>query len=603
MKTLRKTFLYLFIPAFLGHHPIPSSAAVAGDEPAIAEEKKASKPIPANIGELLRKSRHYYYELGDLQKADSLSALAVKYADMTYRTEIILHVMNQYFSMNELGYDREKAISYAQRAENLVFQVDQPDLVWRTFVNLAGVYIDVFMFDKALSFSYKSLATAELINKPEKKAESYLIIGKTLQASNQVIEGFRYYLNALTIAESKKDRDLLMSCYRSLSQFYNLTKGYEKAVSFKMKEIDLILEVAPVDSMALIWAWISLEDISMNFNNYVHKEKLSEMIDFAERHNNTYLKQYILALYRSYLMKNDLFESLAHLYLDQYPEELAYLSLQQPITYLRLKAIFSELNNDTDSAGYYQNQASLLAENHPNKVMVSNFYIRYGEFLNRHGLIDDAIPKYLIAYDLAKRANYLEYALTASTGLKELYTLTGNYKDALFYAERVKSISDSISQLNRNDEMLALEIQNTAQILKMTREEEVRQTQRRNNIQYSLILIIILSSFVVLLMLGSFKVSATLIHLLGFISFIFLFEFIILLADFKIHHLTHGEPLKMLGIKIILIAFLLPLHHWLEKRVIHYLVHKRIILFRRNAAKSAIKNLRNAVTDIWGNRH
>jgi predicted neutral ceramidase superfamily lipid hydrolase len=140
-------------------------------------------------------------------------------------------------------------------------------------------------------------------------------------------------------------------------------------------------------------------------------------------------------------------------------------------------------------------------------------------------------------------------------------------------------------------------------MLKIAREEALQQTQRRNNIQYSLILILILSSFVVLLMLGSFKVSATLIHLIGFISFIFLFEFIILLADFKIHHLTHGEPLKMLGIKIILIAFLLPLHHWLEKRVTHYLVHKRITLFRRNSAKSAINNFRNAVTDIWGNRH
>jgi tetratricopeptide (TPR) repeat protein len=603
MRRFRKVFISLVILIFFTADLAIAAEVAAGGGSASADERNPQKPIPREIETLIRKSRHYYYELGDLQKADSLGTLAVKHADMTYRTETILAVMNHYFSMNELGYNRERALSYAKRAENLVFQVDRPEVVWRTFISLAGIYLDAFNFEKALSFAYKSLATAELINKPEKKAESYLIIGKTLQASNQVIEGFRYYLNALTIAESKKERDLLMACYRSLSQFYNHTKGYEKAVSFKMKEIDLILETGPVDSISLIWAWISLEDISMNFNNYVHKEKLSEMISFAERHQNTYMKQYILALYRSYLMKNDMFDSLAGLYLDQYPGELAYLALHQPMTYLRLKSIFSELNNDIDSARYYHNQASILAESHPNKVMVSNFYIRFGEFLRRHGMEQEALEKYHIALDLAKEANYLEYALKACTGLKELYVATGNYREALFFTELVKSISDSVSQMNRNDEMLALEIQNTAQMLKIAREEALQQTQRRNNIQYSLILILILSSFVVLLMLGSFKVSATLIHLIGFISFIFLFEFIILLADFKIHHLTHGEPLKMLGIKIILIAFLLPLHHWLEKRVTHYLVHKRITLFRRNSAKSAINNFRNAVTDIWGNRH
>jgi hypothetical protein len=34
----------------------------------------------------------------------------------------------------------------------------------------------------------------------------------------------------------------------------------------------------------------------------------------------------------------------------------------------------------------------------------------------------------------------------------------------------------------------------------------------------------------------------------------------------------------VLGIKILLIAMLLPLHHWLEKTVVHYLVSKRLIL-------------------------
>jgi hypothetical protein len=77
--------------------------------------------------------------------------------------------------------------------------------------------------------------------------------------------------------------------------------------------------------------------------------------------------------------------------------------------------------------------------------------------------------------------------------------------------------------------------------------------------------------------LGRFKVKPWLIRSLGFLSFILLFEFIILIADQQIHHLTHGEPLPILLIKIVLIAALLPLHHYLEHKAIHYLLrhHKQ----------------------------
>lgn len=82
-------------------------------------------------------------------------------------------------------------------------------------------------------------------------------------------------------------------------------------------------------------------------------------------------------------------------------------------------------------------------------------------------------------------------------------------------------------------------------------------------------------------MAGAFSVSKATIRILGFFAFIFLFEFIILLADNQIHDWTHGEPWKVLAIKIVLIAILLPLHHWLEEKVIHYLSTKEVLKIRK----------------------
>ncbi len=91
-----------------------------------------------------------------------------------------------------------------------------------------------------------------------------------------------------------------------------------------------------------------------------------------------------------------------------------------------------------------------------------------------------------------------------------------------------------------------------------------------------------------------FKVSATTIKLLGFFAFLMLFEFIFLLLKKQSHSLTEGEPWKDLVLMIVLAALLLPLHHWLEHKVIHYLTsHNRLTssgkglkdrLFKKKAA-------------------
>ena len=115
------------------------------------------------------------------------------------------------------------------------------------------------------------------------------------------------------------------------------------------------------------------------------------------------------------------------------------------------------------------------------------------------------------------------------------------------------------------------------------------------------IVVAIAALFLMLVMAGVFSVSKNTVRILGFFAFIFLFEFIILLADNQIHHWTHGEPWKVLAIKIGLIAILLPLHHWLEKKVIHYLTSQELLkakgrgilgkLFRKKDADLPLSNM------------
>ena len=100
---------------------------------------------------------------------------------------------------------------------------------------------------------------------------------------------------------------------------------------------------------------------------------------------------------------------------------------------------------------------------------------------------------------------------------------------------------------------------------------------RYHNLQYMVITIIVTTIFVLLLLLGFFSVSQLTLRVVNFLSFISFFEFIIMLLDTKIHQFTQGEPFKIWLIKIGLLSALFPLHHYLETKVINYLLEKQLI--------------------------
>jgi hypothetical protein len=159
--------------------------------------------------------------------------------------------------------------------------------------------------------------------------------------------------------------------------------------------------------------------------------------------------------------------------------------------------------------------------------------------------------------------------------LDSLYEEAGDYKTAYFYNTEYNKYTDSIKALAKETDLLKLEVDNDSRRRERLVREEEENTQHRHNVQYMGFTVGLVGLFVALVMLGFFVVSPRTIRALGFFSFIFLFEFIILLADKQIHEATHGEPWKVLLIKVFLAAILLPLHHWLEHTVIHYLTSRR----------------------------
>ncbi len=589
-KRLHLTFIvrvvfainFICAPLLLSSKPLPEQHNAKTESGSIHANSDSLK-----IEELAKQAFYAFDFLGDKQGADSISQIAIDLAENMYKPGLLLLAYIRYNECTDPSLHLQKSLRYAQEAVNLSKSQNNAQLEWQAMSNLVKVQIIAYNFDEALSNSYKALAQADAFQDERLKAESYLLIGQSLEGNNQKIEAFRNYLKSSTIAEKLQDLSLIKKTNSTLSGFYNNTKIYGKAIEYKLKQIDAILKSLPVDSAELMWAKYDLQSISINSNNNkLNYSSVQEIFAYAIQNNNLRLKRYELALYRTHLIEADKISELIKLYKVQYPEEFAKLSSENRSLFYRIKAFFSEEEKRIDSAMYYFNKAEQLIQSDPNKILKSNFYQRFGQFLVRQGKPKDAVEKYLKSYSLASEASYFAYMLSASKSLQALYAEMGSYKNAYTYSELNRSLTDSINYLSQNDQLLMLEIDHETKQREQASENERIETDRRHNIQYMAITIIIIAMFILLIMLGSLTVPSWLIKVLGFFSFILFFEFIIMIADHKIYHITNNEPWKILLIKIGLIAFLLPFHHWIEKKVIQYLINNKILKMPRFSVKN-----------------
>ncbi|MBK8702154.1 MAG: hypothetical protein IPN33_00100 [Saprospiraceae bacterium] len=461
------------------------------------------------------------------------------------------------------------------KLENYGSQLRQPADIWKCKIALAKGYLLIFKMEQARDFSYQALTTAIQLKDQQMTAKTHLVVGDIQQKMNNNVESIRNFLDALTIAESTQDVVLKMDCYNNLSKFYNLIKAYDKSIQYKLKELGIAENAANQDSLRIMTLKCDLEVIAFN-NRTLNEKQLYKIIDFAKRNDLPKLKRNGLVIFRSHLIKQNDFSQLYNLFHKNYPEELEYIKVNDTTSYYRLEAFFREHEGKIDSAMKYYEMAAYRIDNSKDKLRRSSFYLRYGDFLERCGLAEKANEQFQKAYSVASSLPYYEFMLDATNKLEKNYLSQGDYLNAYKYSQTNRNIADSLSNMVQKEELQLIEIENEEVLREQRLEKSKEETRRRNNIQYTAITIIIASAFLLLLILGGFKVSPTMIQMVGFVCFIFFFEFLILLFDTWIHHLTHGEPWKILGIKILLMCGLLPLHHMVEKRIIHYLINNKM---------------------------
>jgi tetratricopeptide (TPR) repeat protein len=509
---------------------------------------------------------------------DSLKNLLIQEAEESRDRSLMGLAYNEialaylkYYGRQDLN---EKGKPYADKCLQVATESGLDEYKVAAFLRYAHYYQNLSENQKALDYNNQAISLASAMGSDSLLCLSYESISETWKSLANKLSEFQALLNERNFAERSKIKSLIAKSLFDLGNFYESVNDYEKAKDFYTQCIR-----ESRDWNLGFYVFLSLERLGRTYINEKN-EKLGiayydKAKDFTDSAGIPIFKLQIYFDELNYYF-NGVDPVKGFAFLDVHPELMVFIKkygIEFQVN--KLYAVLESSKNKNDSALYYLKLA--LPYEYSQK---GNFTEKY-QFTNQLAATYRDLHRYedenktlMLASRFADSGENIYYKEDVAQRLDSASYRLGDYKRSHEYLAQYNVYRDSIESLGKQKDLLSVEIQNANKRAEQQKKEDEENRRVRNNIEYMGITAVIATVFIVLVVLGVFKISPAVIRALGFFAFIFLFEFIVLLLDDQIHELTHGEPWKVLGVKIVIISLLLPLHHWLEKKMTHYLTYK-----------------------------
>jgi len=539
--------------------------------------------------------------LGDLSRvyinenfaaSDSIGKKMIQEAEISRDRKLMAEALlvngerNSYFASKKENF--KKAVEFYNKALDLSRQNKLDKEIARCYISLSAVYRIVPDADKAFSYVNQAFSYISILDDDSLKTLAHIELGNVYGLKREKLLSLRNYLSALRLAEDMKNAHLKRACYNALTNFYNGIEDYDKSIDYAVKAMNILDEikggVSPYNKPVALNAIGNLYAQKKNYDmaNYYLQQSLH--IADSLRYEPLKIPAY-MGILNNYLLSGRPAEAL--IYLNNSTEVKAFAAkfgLSHQIDYA-YGYIYTDLGK-YDSAKFYYARAAPFFENTTTEAGRYVYYYQLARMYKLSGDNKKAIENFLKAKEIGDKVADPQRIQEAAKELDTVFLHAGDYRQSKIFAAMYYQYKDSIEKLGQEKDLLQAEAADEQQRQERQQREEEEYQKRKNNIQYTAITIGIAALLIMMVVLGMFKVSAGFIKAVSFFTFLMLFEFIFLVFKKNIHSITHGEPWKDLAFMIGLAALLVPLHHWLEHRVLQYLTsHNRL-----TAAGHHIKN-------------
>jgi hypothetical protein len=533
----------------------------------------------------LQNLAHYYYSLKQEDSGDILIDQMILLAEKSQDAKLIKTALfeNPAFlltTIHTLDVARQKK-KYTERALDYAKRINDAGLMALAYIQLSAFHLNNGNLEGADYFAELANTNAMASGNDTAIILSYLQQGNVSKAMSKVLIALQKYSNALDLSVEKELNGLETRVYHAMAQFYKELDKMSKSRELLFKSIALNQKLNNAKGL--------MDDYMMMAKMCESDHSSCERIYLQNaRHLADSLNEIEVQMECKRLNFYSLF--------DKYTSDSMFRALEADKdlkTYFRnfgpgnLDWVYGQIflydvnKGKEDSAVYYFNRA----EDSLYKTLVmsrkKNFILELAIANSKHN-IPAAIINYKNLLNLHEKTLSWSGMAESSAELMKLYEFSGDYRKAYEYNKLFDEYNTKYAEQSRKNDVDLLTLENDRKEKARELELALEAQKRSYNLQYLFIAVIIISLFTVLAMMGLYKVSRKTIRMVGFFTFLLLFEFIILLSKKWMTQFTHGTPWQDLLFMLMLAFFMLPLHHWLEHQVIDYLTTRDLLKGHKN---------------------
>lgn len=265
--------------------------------------------------------------------------------------------------------------------------------------------------------------------------------------------------------------------------------------------------------------------------------------------------------------------------------------------------IYSKMGKEQLAVEFFRQSFQLSSEVNNIRILARG-YCEFAEHFDRFHQQDSAIYYATKGFLIDQQFNLLVQQLQASTLLTKLYKQENKIDSAFKYQQLMIETRESVFSNEKINRLQTLDFNEKLRQQELALEKAKSEEEEKQNIQYALIAIGLVTLIILFLFLSrSFITNTKLISFFGVIALLLVFEFLNLLLHPFLERITHHSPILMLLALVCIAALLVPLHHKLEKWTTIKLVEKNKAT-RLAIAKKTIEKLednKNNTNDISTN--
>lgn len=314
-------------------------------------------------------------------------------------------------------------------------------------------------YDSSIHYYRQGLEKSHIIKSEYWRVKYTLWLAGVFTASTKYDSAEHYLSKSFVILQKFENDSLLAQYHQNIGTLYMFQNRNEEAATSLIKGIEIMEKMkdkAPI--IILMPAYMNLSGIFKNLNQpdkALVYERKAMAIKSAYQNTGDYASLYYNAA-TTYHLLNDTKNT--KLYLDSalyfnklYPNPRALLNIMGG-----LGTYYEKINNN-DSAIYYLQQAIAISKESgdfyffsEHAINAASVYFKQNKLAQANALLTEALP-------YAEGFSDFGMLTEIYKGMKEIAIKTGNYKDAVRFADSSAQYKDSTASLSTRNSVLSFE--------------------------------------------------------------------------------------------------------------------------------------------------